>query len=66
MNVNAQSLVRHAADESGGTFGSATPSGRQVNAFEAARSAQNIVLWKSYLPADCVEMMVEMGWDYST
>jgi hypothetical protein len=31
-----------------------------------ARSARNIALWSSYLPADCVKTMIDMGWDRST
>jgi hypothetical protein len=35
-------------------------------AADAARSAKNIALWNSYLPAACVRTMVRMGWDYTT
>ena len=37
-----------------------------LRAADAARSARNIVLWNSYLPAACVRTMVRMGWDYTT
>jgi hypothetical protein len=33
---------------------------------EPTCSAKNISLWKSYLPRDCVESMISMGWDHST
>jgi hypothetical protein len=33
---------------------------------EPTRSAKNILIWQSYLPRDCVESMVNMGWDRST
>jgi hypothetical protein len=33
---------------------------------DAARSARNIAVWNSYLPAPCVRTMVRMGWDYTT
>jgi hypothetical protein len=33
---------------------------------DAARSEQNILQWMSYLPADCVKTMIEMGWDITT
>jgi hypothetical protein len=36
-----------------------------TDAADEARSLQNIALWKSYLPADCVETMIAMGWDLS-
>jgi len=32
----------------------------------AARSAENIMRWRSYLPEDCVTTMVRMGWDQTT
>jgi hypothetical protein len=37
-----------------------------LQAADAARSAKNISLWNSYLPAGCVRTMVRMGWDYTT
>ena len=33
---------------------------------DTARSVNNIKLWRSYLPTDCVNTMVNMGWDHST
>jgi len=35
-------------------------------ALESTRSANNIGLWESYLPNDCVKSMIDMGWDHST
>jgi len=32
----------------------------------AERSAGNVLSWTAYLPPDCVEMMVKMGWDHTT
>jgi hypothetical protein len=29
----------------------------------SVRSIGNIRLWSSYLPEDCVKMMIKMGWD---
>ena len=31
-----------------------------------ARAAAKIAHWMSYLPADCVKLMVDDGWHYST
>ena len=42
------------------------PVERRVNDADAARSEENILLWMSYLPEDCVRTMIEMGWDVST
>ena len=33
---------------------------------EQARSVANIISWRCYLPADCVNAMIAMGWDLST
>jgi hypothetical protein len=30
------------------------------------RSAQNIASWTTYLPKECVAMMISLGWDHST
>lgn len=32
---------------------------------EQARAGKNIALWKTYLPDDCIETMIAMGWDLS-
>jgi hypothetical protein len=37
-----------------------------VLAADVKRSVDNILEWNSYLPADCVRIMVRMGWDYTT
>jgi hypothetical protein len=37
-----------------------------VNGAAAARSADNILQWTAYLPADCVKTMIAMGWDVTT
>ena len=39
---------------------------RVVSSPTADRSAQNIAGWSSYLPADCVAVMVSLGWDHTT
>jgi hypothetical protein len=30
------------------------------------RAAGNIELWQSYLPENCVDTMIKMGWDQTT
>ena len=30
------------------------------------RSMRNISAWRSYLPAECVDTMIAMGWDKTT
>ena len=34
--------------------------------FDAVHSEQNILQWKEYLPQDCIETMIRLGWDCST
>ena len=31
-----------------------------------AHSEDNILRWMKYLPQDCIETMIRMGWDVST
>jgi hypothetical protein len=44
----------------------ATAAAAQVVSPAGDRSANNIATWSSYLPADCVRMMVSLGWDRTT
>jgi hypothetical protein len=30
------------------------------------RSQGNVLLWRTYLPEDCVNTMIRMGWDRTT
>jgi|HubBroStandDraft_1064217.scaffolds.fasta_scaffold03338_11 hypothetical protein len=38
----------------------------EAGAEDAARAAQNISQWTSYLPPDCIKAMIAMGWDRTT
>jgi hypothetical protein len=33
---------------------------------DVARSEANILVWMEYLPQDCIERMIIMGWDLTT
>jgi hypothetical protein len=46
--------------------GATAPVEVRVNGADAARSEENILQWMSYLPTDCVNTMIEMGWDVTT
>jgi hypothetical protein len=37
-----------------------------LTAAEHMHSEANVCLWRSYLPADCVNTMIGMGWHLST
>lgn len=36
------------------------------SAAAVTRSERNVSEWMSYLPQDCVESMIRMGWDLTT
>ncbi len=38
----------------------------QTNEANAIRSENNILQWAEYLPEDCIQKMIEMGWDVTT
>jgi hypothetical protein len=39
---------------------------RKIRVDSSVRSAGNIKLWNSYLPYDCVDTMIKLGWDRTT
>jgi hypothetical protein len=63
MEPEAQLRERPVMDEAGA---GADQDCALSSGFEVARSIDNISVWKSYLPMDCVNTMISMGWDYST
>jgi len=54
----ARQLVHESADRS-------FPADGQISEADAARAAENIRVWRSYLPQDCVDTMIKMGWHLS-
>jgi hypothetical protein len=38
----------------------------EPTALAMARAAANIAAWRSYLPEDCVNAMINDGWQWST
>jgi hypothetical protein len=38
----------------------------QARDADLVRSEANILRWMAYLPQDCVETMIRMGWDVTT
>jgi hypothetical protein len=40
--------------------------GQEATACEIAHSEENILAWMQYLPQDCIERMIHLGWDIST
>jgi hypothetical protein len=56
---SADTAARHIA-------GRATENRERVGAADGGRAAQNISLWTSYLPPDCIRAMIAMGWDRTT
>jgi hypothetical protein len=42
------------------------PAGAEVSNTDVVRSEENILQWMAYLPQDCIETMIRMGWDVTT
>jgi hypothetical protein len=40
--------------------------GVMVSNADVVRSEENILRWMAYLPQDCIETMIRMGWDVTT
>jgi hypothetical protein len=67
--MNLESLVQREADgDQEWVFitAMAAPTDSPANEDEITRSAQNIREWMAYLPRNCVETMIRMGWDKTT
>ena len=43
-----------------------TPVSENACDFDVVYSEQNILKWMAYLPPDCIQCMIRMGWDLST
>jgi hypothetical protein len=64
----ARKVVQEQAESDGSipdVKGDDTRVNGNISAADAARSAENIRIWRSYLPKDCVDTMIKMGWDLS-
>jgi hypothetical protein len=66
MNFDTSSRVRIFAVPHVPLSGNATKIARRTFGVTRMRSVANIRLWRSYLPQDCVNKMIEMGWDRTT
>jgi hypothetical protein len=65
MKTNAQ--TQDPADaEAHPVSDSTTENHEREGEADGGRAAQNISLWASYLPPDCVKSMIAMGWDRTT
>jgi hypothetical protein len=40
----------------------ATEIAQRMKTIDSVRAAENVRLWNSYLPEDCVNTMIKMGW----
>jgi hypothetical protein len=50
----------------GGLWNAPVPAGLMVSNADIVRSEENILRWMTYLPQDCIETMIRMGWDVTT
>jgi hypothetical protein len=65
MKANSQ-LKQQDVAESQPELADAFQAAVGMQSCDTARSKKNIAEWSSYLPADCVNTMISMGWDVST
>ena len=65
MDTNTQVLQQFFVERSSGSLDAVLPIDARTRD-EIRRSEDNILQWMSYLPEDCIQMMIAMGWDIST
>jgi hypothetical protein len=63
-STQALQLVFNAVPEE--SADDASPIDVPPNDSDSARSANNILQWRTYLPEDCIQTMIHMGWDVTT
>jgi hypothetical protein len=63
METDAQVQPQVFMELAGESSDAAAPA---VGNAELARSEENILRWMAYLPQDCIETMIRMGWDVTT
>ena len=66
MTTEAETQQSVYAPRYGEILDNATDFYEPTDADGAARSARNILQWKAYLPRDCINRMIAMGWDRTT
>lgn len=65
MNTNTQVLERCFVECSSESSDAVLPIDARADD-DVRRSEGNILQWMSYLPEDCIKMMIAMGWDVTT
>lgn len=66
MNTATQVQQQVAIEFKLESMDTASPIDARVNVEDLMRSENNILMWMSYLPEDCVRTMIVMGWDATT
>jgi hypothetical protein len=68
MGTETETQMQQRVSDEGKTETSdtAAPLEVWVNDSGAAHSKENILQWLSYLPEDCIQTMIAMGWDVTT
>ena len=67
MDTNAQVLQRVFGEPSTESLGAASALNERFKDANAVRRSENNILeWMKYLPEDCINRMIEMGWDVTT
>jgi hypothetical protein len=66
MCTTTQVLQQVAVELKLESMDAASPIDARVNVEDRMRSENNILMWMSYLPEDCVKTMIVMGWNATT
>jgi hypothetical protein len=61
-----ESETIHQAEAAGNFQDSQSGAQEDTSRAAVARSERNVTEWMSYLPQDCVESMIRLGWDLTT
>jgi hypothetical protein len=66
MGTHAQAQCRPCIEIQPDSLQVLWPTGGDESDADIARSEKNILQWMTYLPDDCIRMMILMGWDITT
>jgi hypothetical protein len=66
METDTQVQPQGFMELTGELWDAPVPAGVPVGNDEVVRSEENILRWMAYLPQECIEAMIRMGWDLTT
>lgn len=66
METHASARRRHFVELASMSSEGPLPTAARGSSADVLRSKENISRWRSYLPEDCVKVMIRLGWDVTT